>query len=108
VAPLLLAVLWCDSTVAQCTAYVTAHKFNNVVVVDTVLDRVVAEIPVQIQPLAVAVTPDGAFAYVSNEFANTLSGIDTTTNAVVDTIQGVALYPVGVAIAPDWNALSCG
>jgi len=41
-------------------------KSNSVAVIDTVLDRVVAVIPVQIQPLAVAITPNGAFAYVTN------------------------------------------
>ena len=51
---------------AQCTVYVPTHKSNSVAVVDTGLDRVVTVIPVEIQPLAVAITPDRSFAYVTN------------------------------------------
>src|SRR2546425_13083054 len=99
----MLAALWCVPAAAQCTAYVTAHKSNNVVVVDTFLDRVVAVIPVQIQPLAVAITPNGAFAYVTNSGwifgSNSVSVIDTASNTVVATIP-VGSFPVGVAITP--------
>src|SRR6266481_5670882 len=102
--PLLLAVLVCIPAAAQCTAYVAAHKSNNVVVVDTFLDRVVAVIPVQIQPLAVAITPNGAFAYVTNSGwifgSNSVSVIDTATNTVVATVP-VGSGPVAVAITPN-------
>src|SRR5690349_24325130 len=53
-----IGALECVSAEAQCTAYVATHKSNSVAVVDTALDRVVTVIPVQIQPLAVAITPD--------------------------------------------------
>ena len=99
-APLLLAVLVCVPAAAQCTAYVTAHKSNNVVVVDTFLDRVVAVIPVQIQPLAVAITPNGALVYVANSASNTVSVIGTATNAVMTTVT-VTWAPDGVATTPD-------
>src|SRR5260370_42277215 len=39
-------------------------------------------------------------AYVTNEAANTVSVIDTTTNAVIATIP-VGLLPFGVAVTPD-------
>jgi len=37
---------------------------------------------------------------VTNPYSNTVSVIDTTTNAVVTTIP-VGTYPHGVAVAPD-------
>src|SRR6267143_4537397 len=103
-AVLVLVALGCVSAAAQCTAYVPTHKSNSVAVIDTVLDRVVAVIPVQVQPLAVAITPNGAFAYVSNSGwifgSNSVSVIETATNTVVATIQ-VGRFPVGVGITPN-------
>src|SRR5260370_34126850 len=100
----MLAALWCVPAAAQCTADVTAHKSNNIVVVDTFLDRVVAIVPVQFQPLAVAITPNGAFAYVTNSGwpvgSNSVSVIDTASNTVVATIP-VGSFPVGIAITPN-------
>jgi len=48
----------------------------------------------------VAITPDGAFAYVSNRISNDVSVINTGTNTVVATVLGVAILPEGVAIKP--------
>ena len=83
----LLVALASIPAAAQCTAYVPTHKSNSVAVIDTVLDRVVTTIPVQIQPLAVAITPNGAFAYVTNSGwifgSNSVSVISTTSNSVV-------------------------
>ena len=62
----MLVALACVPAAAQCTAHVADHKSNSVAVIDTWTDRVVDVIPVQFQPLAVAVTPNGAFAYVTN------------------------------------------
>jgi len=42
----------------------------------------------------VAITPNGAFAYVTNQSSNNVSVIDTTTNTVV------AIVPVGVGPVP--------
>jgi|SRR5882672_6002306 len=98
---LLLGASWCDSAAAQCIAYVPTHKSNSVAVIDTVLDRVAAVVPMQFQPLAVAITPNGAFAYVTNSGwpvgSNSVSVIDTTTTTtVVDTVRGVAVLPEGL------------
>jgi YVTN family beta-propeller protein len=46
----------------------------------------------------VAITPEGAFAYVSNRMSDDVSVISTATNIVVATISGVALLPEGIAI----------
>jgi YVTN family beta-propeller protein len=48
----------------------------------------------------VAVTPDGAFAYVTNQATNNVSVINTATNAIVATIP-VGNNPVGLAITPN-------
>ena len=47
---------------AQTRAYVTNYVDNTVSVIDTATNTVVATIPVGIQPLGVAVTPDGTRA----------------------------------------------
>jgi YVTN family beta-propeller protein len=60
----------------------------------------VATIPVGLNPLNVAVTPDGARVYVTNAVSRTVSIIETETNTVVNTVF-VSLPPVGVAITPD-------
>ncbi len=38
-------------------------------------------------PLGVAITPDGAFAYVANNGSNTVSVIETASNTVVATVD---------------------
>src|SRR5437879_2471222 len=100
----MLAALACVPAAAQCTVYVPTHKSNSVAVIDTSVDQVIAVIPVQVQPLAVAITPNGAFAYVTNSGwvfgSNSVSVIDTASNTVVTTIPGGA-FPVGVAITPN-------
>jgi YVTN family beta-propeller protein len=55
----------------------------------------------------VAFTPDGKYAYVGNQYLSTVSVIDTSTNTVVDTVDGVAVAPEGVAIKPQPGAVSC-
>ena len=101
---LLLGALRHARAEAQALAYVPTHKSNTVSVVNTATNTVVATVPVGIQPLAVAITPDGAFAYVTNSGwifgSNSVSVIDTHTNAVTATIA-VGNFPIGVAFAPN-------
>src|SRR6267154_655104 len=101
---LLFAAVGCIPAAAQCYVYVPTHKSNSVAVIDTSVDQVIAVIPVQVQPLAVAITPNGAFAYVTNSGwifgSNSVSVIDTASNAVVATIP-VGGFPVAVAITPN-------
>ncbi len=40
------------------------------------------------RPFGVAITPDGAFAYVANNAVGTVSVIETASNTVVATIPG--------------------
>jgi YVTN family beta-propeller protein len=62
---------------------------------------VIATIPGGGSPAGIAVTPDGTRAYVTNFVSNSVSVIETATNAVTATIRvGVEPY-YGVAITPD-------
>ena len=87
-------------------AYVTNVGSNNVSVIDTATNIVVATIPVAGVGGAgvggVAVTPDGKYAYVTGYIgpgSASVSVIDTTTNTVVATVNQIA--PLAVAITPD-------
>jgi YVTN family beta-propeller protein len=74
---------------AQTRAYVPNVGDFTVSVIDSATNTVVATVPVGVLPIAVAVTPDGAFAYVTNNFDNTVvSVIKAATNTVVATIPG--------------------
>jgi YVTN family beta-propeller protein len=69
---------------------------------------VIKTIPVD-RPIGVAVSRDGSRVYVSHEFSgqqlgNTVSVIDTATNAVIDTIM-VGAKPGAMAVSPDGTRL---
>src|SRR5476651_1623611 len=67
-------------------AYVANGNSNNVSVIDTSSNTVVATVTVGMSPSGVAITPNGAFAYVANFNSNNVSVIDTSSNTVVATI----------------------
>jgi YVTN family beta-propeller protein len=81
-------------------AYVTNVRSNNVSVIDTATNQVVATVAVGSTPFGVAVTSDGTHTYVTNRDSNSVSVIDTATNQVVTTVA-VGSQPLGVAITPD-------
>ena len=80
-----------------------------VAVIDTLTNTLTATIAVGILPSGVVVAPDGRHAYVSSlqPGGGMLSVIDTTTNAVVDsiTVSAPTKLPLGVAITPDGRQL---
>jgi YVTN family beta-propeller protein len=76
-------------------------------VIDIPTNTVVTSVTVGTQPHGVAITPDGAYAYVSNFYDNSASVIDTSTNTVVDTVAGVASFPEAVAITFRPQAQKC-
>src|SRR6266446_2353259 len=73
---------------------------SSVSVIDTTTYSVVATIPVGQYPAGVAITPNGAFAYVANFNSNSVSVIDTATNTVTATVP-VGINPLSVAITPN-------
>jgi YVTN family beta-propeller protein len=73
---------------------------NNVSVIDTVANTVVATVGVGGNPIGIAVTPDGKHAYVANQVSNNVSVIATATNTVMATVP-VGFGPTGIAVTPD-------
>ena len=97
---LLLALALSAAAHAAPVAYITNQFSNNVSVIDTASNSVVATVPVGSTPFGVAVTPDGAFVYVANRDSNNVSVIASASNSVVATVP-VGSGPVGVAVTPD-------
>ena len=88
------------STPCAVHAYISNADSNNVSVIDTSDNSVVATVALANSPYGVAITPDDARAYVTNPTGNSVSVIDTATNTVVATVS-VGNIPYGVAITPD-------
>ncbi len=61
------------------------------------------DIPVGALPIAVAVTPDGKTAFVTNTGSGTVSTIDVKTRTKNPTDIPVGPYPVAVKVTPDGN-----
>jgi YVTN family beta-propeller protein len=80
--------------------YVTNHGSNNVSVIDTATNAVVATVPVGAGPYGIAVTPDGKYAYVADNGSNNVDVIATATNTVTATIP-VGRGPYGLVVTPD-------
>ncbi len=99
-----LTALWLlfhpAGALAQIFAYVPNANSNNVSVINTSTNTVVATVPVGSRPGAVAITPDGSFAYVVNFDSDNVSVINTSTNTVVATVP-VGSFPHAVAITPN-------
>ena len=95
----LLLTVWSGAAMAQ-NAYVPNFSSNNVSVINTATNAVVATVVVGAGPYGAAVTPDGTRAYVTNQTSNTVSVVNTATNAVVATVT-VGTNPRGVAVSLD-------
>ena len=95
-----------DSKTAEITPYTPPYAYipnqvsNNVSVINTANNRVVASVNVGSYPYGVAVNQNGTKVYVTNQGSYTVSVINTTTNTVSATVKGF-YYPQGVAVRPD-------
>jgi len=68
-------------------AYITNTNSNDISVIDTTKNTVVATVPVRYVPHGVAVMPDGTKVYVTNSYPdNNVSVINTATNTVIATV----------------------
>jgi YVTN family beta-propeller protein len=94
---LTLASLLAPASTRAQNAYITNEHSNNVSVIDTATNTVIATIPVGPSPVGVAVTPDGSKVYVANFSSNTVSVIDTATNTVIATIA-VGSQPIAFGV----------
>ena len=81
-------------------AYITNYSSNNVSVIDTATDAVIATVSVGYGPYGVAVSPDATRVYVANYAGSSVSVIDTVTNTVIATVP-IATRPYGLAVSPD-------
>src|SRR6266508_33787 len=90
-----------DVIVGPCAvvAYISNFGGNNVSVLDTSTNRVVAIVTVGSGPHGVAVNPAGTRVYVANTATNNVWVIDTSNNTVVATVT-VGSTPYGVAVNP--------
>ncbi|MDB4900960.1 MAG: beta-propeller fold lactonase family protein [Mucilaginibacter sp.] len=85
-------------------AYIPNHDSNNVSVINTTTNAVVATIPVGTSPFGVAASPDGGTVYIANSGSSYISVIDTKTNTVVNTIP-TGPGPFTLVVAPDGSKL---
>ena len=100
---------FCDAQI-EVNAYVTDASINfntgavnpgSVHIINTATNQIVGSpIPVGFLPVGVSVSPDGRYAYISNNAGSTISIIDTVSRAVVGSIS-VPTGPLGVATTPD-------
>ncbi len=67
-------------------AYVPIGSTNSVSVIDTNTDTIVADVPVGVTPMGVAISPDGSPVYIGNYNSASVSVIDAASNTVVATI----------------------
>jgi YVTN family beta-propeller protein len=84
--------------------YVTNAGSGNVSVIDMATNAVITTVTVGLTPEQVAVTPNGAFAYVAKSDGSdpgSVSVIATASNTVAGSPIPVDVAPVGVAITPN-------
>ncbi len=85
------------------TLLVTVNTLNgtvSIIRVEGEANEKIAEIETGKHPQTVALSPDAKFAYVANQFSNTLSVIDIASASKVADIP-VGAGPYGVALTPD-------
>src|SRR5580692_12328688 len=86
-------------TYSQTLAYVANLGSNNVSVINTANNSVVATVNVGSQPNGIAITPDGTRAYVANG-GGAVWVLATAGNGVLAKVS-LGGYPTAVAITPD-------
>jgi YVTN family beta-propeller protein len=80
-------------------AYIPNSDSNDVSIIDTSANAVIATVPVGDSPGGVAVNTAGTRVYVANSVSNNVSVLDTSTNAVIATVP-VGMDPSGIAVNP--------
>ncbi len=90
----------------SCTGHLyVANSFtDNVSVIDTQANKVIATIPVGHRPAEMIFTPDQKQVYVSNSQGSSISVIDVATNSIAKTIP-LDAGPLGMAFTSDGQHL---
>lgn len=78
---------------------------DSVSVLDGASGGLLATIPVGVEPVDVAISPDGGRAYVANRGDDTVSVIDAAQNQVLGAAVPVGSEPRGLAVSPDGSRL---
>lgn len=96
-----ISLAWSLSASAEPFAFITNSLTNDVSVIETTKNTVVATVAVGVTPWGVAVRPDGGTLYVASQFSDTVAVMDTTTNDTIRTVtMGGALFAIGQFIGP--------
>ncbi len=92
-------VLFLSGPLTGYEVWVSSFYFG-VDIIDSETNEVIDTIPFpNVNIGAIAFTPNGATAYLSNSTDGVLLGVDTTTRTIISTIT-VGDYPYGIGIAP--------
>jgi gliding motility-associated-like protein len=90
--------------VSTAFAYIPGNGSDYVTVINTITNTTAGNIPVNIGPEGVAVSPDGSRVYVTNENVSGITVISTATNTVINVFP-VGKFPFGLAVSPDGKKL---
>ncbi len=82
---ILFVLLYASIAGAQPFAYITNAGSDNVSVINSQSNKVIATIPVSDRPQGITVSPDSAFVYVINNGDDTISKISTANNTALET-----------------------
>ena len=91
---------FCSSASAR-EVYVANSGNGTVSVINTTTNAVSGAVTVGGEPVDVAITPDGRYAWVVDGIGGSVSVIDTKTKTVVQGPIAVGLAPRGIAITPN-------
>jgi YVTN family beta-propeller protein len=93
---------WLDITSSGDRVYASCIFDNTVRVVQTATNSVISTISVGDHPGGIALTPNDAYAYVTNKYdVGSVSVIRTSNNTVMATVSGAFNDPKGVAVTSD-------
>lgn len=84
--------------------YITNLSSNDVSVISTANNSLIATVAVGRSPWGVSVSPDGSRVYVANIGSNSVSVISTASNTVIATVP-TGNSPMGVAVSPDGSTV---
>ena len=97
---LLALLVFCSSASAR-EVYVANSGNGTVSMINTTTNAVTGAVTVGGEPVDVAITPDGRYAWVVDGIGGSVSVIDTKTKTVVQGPIAVGLAPRGIAITPN-------
>jgi uncharacterized protein (TIGR03437 family) len=85
---------------------VRSEPYNRIDIFSTTQRRIIASIPVDINPLAAALSPDGSFLYITCHGASSLNIMDTRpATPIVASKVSLPARPEGVAVGGDGRVL---